>query len=490
MPVSEGASRTAARRRRSWAFMLPIGWLVLTEAVGREFRVDRVTVVHRDKLPRVRRRLGLGVPVSEVKRAIRGWDFFDSGEAFAVVRHTGDPEEIETKAMEIIREELAVLAASQLGYSKRSQMGPIVAPGEAYHPYVSYLAVSDEDRTRFGNFLKRTAPIGQVVLDGRWKNYQDKVFFTRLLKILRGEGGVERGWREDLRRVAVMIGESIGAADVLKSFLWNWVALETLLTRQESGVGSVLPERAEALLGWARLSREPDVTLWEAREYEARIEEIYRKRNALLHQGKREGISEDDIVFTDHLLLNLLGNLVARPDIFSSKDALVEFSEKVRAERILGVRLRVRPKDLRFVDNLPRPEPRLEMDYRLGRWADLPEEWRAEAAGPNGGAPPENGGCFLRVSNVGGVVVPVREAHVADGGTRILDARAYPRAPGRLRPGESAMFFAPGRELATRLLERGNSGFGWAAFVVKETLTKRHTKSVEITDLEGWTAGA
>src|SRR5215211_143297 len=55
-----------------WTFVIPVDALYLTEAVGREFRIDRVTFIDRDKLPRVRRmkreRLGLGIPVSELKK--------------------------------------------------------------------------------------------------------------------------------------------------------------------------------------------------------------------------------------------------------------------------------------------------------------------------------------------------------------------------------------------------------------------------------------
>jgi hypothetical protein len=310
------------------------------------------------------------------------------------------------------------------------------------------------------------------------------VFFTRLLKILRGEIDVARGWREELRRATVIIGESIGANDLFKSFLWNWVALETLLTRKGDKVGEMLPKRAEALLGWALLSDDPEITLWAAGEYTARIEDVYRKRNRLLHQGKRDGITEQDVVFTDHLLLNLLSNLVALPKVFHSKDAIIEFSEKVEAERILGVKPRVRPKDLRFIGTLPRPESRLKIEYRIGEWWDLPDSWRNEAQRFDHDPGPEPGGYVFRVSNSGSVEVPVRDAYVQDAGMRLMPAkRRLP--PGRsLQPGESAIFLVPGWELAHKLLERGRSGSAWPTFLIKESISKHHKKSFEVTHLE------
>lgn len=320
--------------------MIPVGNLWLTEAVDREFRVDRVTFVHRDKLPRVRKRLGLGAPVSEIKKTIRDWDFFESAKAFAVVRHTGTPEEVEDHCLEIVREELSILTASQLGYSNRAQMRPIVPAGEVSEPLIRYLAVSSRDRTRFGQLLKRTAPLGEVILDRRWKSYQGEMFFMNLLKILRGKTEVEGSWRKELRRASVMLGESVGANDLLKSFVWNMVVLELLLTEQGERTRDALPSRAEALLGW--------VSFWEPESYEERLSDVYSKRNALLHSGKRENISYRDVAFTDHLLVNLLLNLANNPRLFGSKSDVVQLSKKVEAERTLGLKSSVRPRNLRF----------------------------------------------------------------------------------------------------------------------------------------------
>ncbi|MGH3144504.1 MAG: hypothetical protein ACRDTR_01755, partial [Rubrobacter sp.] len=163
-------------------------------------------------------------------------------------------------------------------------------------------------------------------------------------KILRDETEVTDSWRRELRRASVLIGESVGANDLFKSFVWNMVVLEMLLTKQQERLKETLPKRAEALLGW--------VGFWETDNYEYRIKEVYGKRNALLHSGRRERITEQDLAFTDSLILNLLINLVSHPKLFGSKDDVVRFSEKVEAERVLGVKPRVRPegrKGLRFI---------------------------------------------------------------------------------------------------------------------------------------------
>ncbi len=93
-------------------------------------------------------------------------------------------------------------------------------------------------------------------------------------------------------------------------------------------------------LGW--------ILYWEDEDYGGRLRDLYLKRNQLLHQGKRNDITEQDLAFTDHLLLNLLINLVRHPELFRSKDDVIAFSERVEAERVLGIKPRVRPSTFMF----------------------------------------------------------------------------------------------------------------------------------------------
>src|SRR5215212_274181 len=123
----KGAQRSS--RSESWTFLVPIGNLVLTEAVGREFKLDRVTFVHRDRLPHVRERLRLGVRVSELKKSPRLKRFFEVAEAYAVVTESGsrkDVGDIKRRCLKMVKDELHLLSLSQLGYSPRALMKPIV----------------------------------------------------------------------------------------------------------------------------------------------------------------------------------------------------------------------------------------------------------------------------------------------------------------------------------------------------------------------------
>lgn len=165
-------------------------------------------------------------------------------------------------------------------------------------------------------------------------------FFFTLLKVLNNEIYVARSWRNELKRAAILLGQSQCCSDVAQSFLWNMIALEILLTRQGDKYTDVLPTRIEAFLGW--------VGFWTVERYSERIKELYRKRCDFVHNGNQKNITISDLLFTDDLLQNLLMNLMRHISLFNSKAAVIEFSKKIEAEHVLGMRPGVRPKSLRF----------------------------------------------------------------------------------------------------------------------------------------------
>ena len=52
-------------------------------------------------------------------------------------------------------------------------------------------------------------------------------------------------------------------------------------------------------------------------------------------------------------MANLLANICGHPKIFRSKADVIQFSKKLKAKRLLGLPIRVRPKTLRFVRRNP-----------------------------------------------------------------------------------------------------------------------------------------
>lgn len=324
-----------------WVYIAPVSGVVLTEAVRKEFKIRRVLLVDAGKLPYIRKRIGLPVRLSQVKRQLGRDEFFASSQTFAVVRHTNStPKEALSVCRKLVQDELAILAVSQLGFMKRRfgafpRLKGSAPPGR----------IRDLLHSRVGpQSLLSGESVGKIMplrLDQLWKDYHRKAFFFRLLKVINGEIMVAQSWRKAIERAAILVGQSFCSTEIAKSFLWNVIALETLLTEGGDKITTALPKRAEAFLGW--------VGFWEIENYPKRIEEIYRKRSAFVHEGKREDITVEDLLFTDDLLFNLLLNILRHIKLFSSRQAVTEFSKKVEAEKILGISPRVRPKTLIFV---------------------------------------------------------------------------------------------------------------------------------------------
>jgi len=328
------------QRGGDWVFVTPIGNLFLTPEIGREVRVERVLFVHRDKLPRIRKRLGLPMTIGQMRESPPGSlfsEFFTSADTFAVVRQRGKLREIEPICYRMVGDAISILALSQLGYARRRYANRIALFGEHIAGKTQRAFLNTRDAfSSFGGRL--TSSPGPFALTGHWRNFHRQAFFLGLLKIINGDTKVSRSWRNDLKRAAIFAGRSINSNDVANSFLWNMIALELLLTQQGDKYSAALPTRIEAFLGW--------VGFWSSGSYEDRIWEIYQKRSALVHDGNLEDISKKDLLFTDDLLFNLLVNIVRFPKLFQSKGDVIDFAEKVEAEHRLGLKSKVRPKKL------------------------------------------------------------------------------------------------------------------------------------------------
>jgi len=175
-----------------------------------------------------------------------------------------------------------------------------------------------------------------LVLGKRWNNYHKGAFFGRFVKMLQDKLPVKTDWRTDLRRSILLVGKSINSYDIGSAFLWNMVALEMMLTRPGDSYSSVIPKRIEALLGW--------IGYWSTNKFKERIEEVYKLRCHVVHDGRLDLVTPGDLLFTEDLLVNVLENLLRHPKLFQSKDGLIKFADLVGAEHMLGQKSRIRPK--------------------------------------------------------------------------------------------------------------------------------------------------
>jgi len=319
----------------NWVFIAPVGDLALTDAVHREFQIGRVLFVHAQKFRRIRKRLAIRRRVSEWPALLK--KVIEDTPTIAVLRHSGQPRQLKAKCFPTVKEALYILSASQLHFAGRDRPPRPLLLDEGERGVVKHLFLNT--RNALATAGSEVADRHRALIpDKAWKTRSEDFFFKKLLNILDGKTGVERSWRENLRRVAILVGESLRADDLPHAFLWNMIALEMLLTQRGDKYLDVLPERMEAFLGWAGF--------WQQRQFPERIRDAYKLRCKLVHDGDAQGVTKDQVEFTDCLLLNACVNLVNYPKLFTSKQHVIEFARKVAAEKVLGLKSRVRPKRL------------------------------------------------------------------------------------------------------------------------------------------------
>lgn len=336
--------------KEKWTFIAPVSGVILTDSIKKEFKINKVLLVSKDKIPRIRKRIGLSEKLSE----LQSWFgksaetlFISSPETLAIIRESGNLEEVKKKCVGIIKDELALLALSQLGYSKRRTNSNITIERNKSNSFIETVLIKSDGqrKNRSAKVMNKTE---NLFLDGGWRHYNSQVFFLKLLKIISKKIFVEESWRKEILRASILAGQSQLSREVAHAFLWNMIAIEILLTKQGDKYREVLPQRIEAFIGWSEE--------WKRNNYEARIGEVYQKRCNFVHDGKREEITNKDLFFTDDILLNIFTNIVGHTSIFVSKDSLIEFVKKIEAGRLLGIKSKVMPKSLQFISRTYRNE--------------------------------------------------------------------------------------------------------------------------------------
>lgn len=320
-----------------WLFIAPVGNLALTKDVQNEFKVNRVTFITGAKFRRIHKRLK--IDPSRLKNNRLFDDFFKPECTLAFLHQSGTPSEIKPKCYQMIRDELDILAASQLFFCKRRSACKLGSIGEYKRGVNEHVFLDTKTKAGLIGSSVVDNPF-PLTLDKQWKDYHRDGFFGRFMKVLQGKVTVQASWATDITRSVRLVGKSFNSHDIGSAFLWNMVALEMLLARQGDKYSEVIPKRIEALLGW--------MGYWKTAKFAERIDGIYNLRCKIVHDGRLELVTPKDLLFTDDLLVNVLFNLVRHPKLFQSKDDLIVFSELVGAEHLLGLKSRVQPKTLRF----------------------------------------------------------------------------------------------------------------------------------------------
>lgn len=330
--------------------VFPVSNLRLGKSVNYEIDILNIIFISSSKLARrAKRLLGsstiLGNLASSKDKLVPSVmkHFMKERETLAIVRRTGTPDNLIKKTIGQIQDACFLLSLSQItAQNRQNNSNPSVIQSRETRTSL-FLDISADEMW----FMNReaTGPILTLSLDDRWSKAHRRSFFPILLKVLCKQTKVSPAWRSNIRNAAILTGQSQASFDVAQSFLWNMIAIELLLTNANDSYSKELPRRARAFLGW--------VTDWQ--DIEAKLVAAYKKRCELVHEGRRDKIGMDDVLFTDNLLLNLFENILNHIRLFNSKDDILKFSERVEAEKLLGIRSsRVRPKTFTFRQASPK----------------------------------------------------------------------------------------------------------------------------------------
>jgi len=323
-------------QKGSWVFITPIYNLILRKEVKEELRIDRVTFISARKLLKIKNSLGVDQKV--IKELKSKWDinkYFSAHKTFALVRINIEPSKVKTDCFKIVRDELMILATSQLFFQNRSYTGFLGFAGENDFSTTSHIFLETNKKyLLYGQQMTRS-PLG-LDLDKEWLQYHKQFFFFRLLKVIRYKKSFSKEWRGELKRAIILVGKSINTSDISSAFLWNMIALEILLTHQGDSYKTDLPKRIEALLGWYHK--------WDSDDYVEEIKRVYTLRSAFVHDGNSTYITKKDLLFTDKLLFNVLLNIIKNISYFGSKNSVIEFAKKYEARSYLGLKRTIKPK--------------------------------------------------------------------------------------------------------------------------------------------------
>lgn len=327
----------------NWIFISPIEGVSLTSETSFEFTIDRVTLVSKARLRRVRKRLGFTESFGDISKRIGKVnpvnELLSESEVFAVYRCKGKGSELEHEMKREVTRELDYFSASQLIFTKRGRSAsPRLSQGRNINSlaYLMYLRAKKD----FAIHQSLTGRYNSITIDKHWKEYQSESFFAEFLNILQRKKNISTAWRKDILNSTLLAGRSQSTDIRVNAFLWNMIAIETLLTRSNDKYSIELPKRVYAFLGW--------LNDWAENDFQQRISKLYKKRCEIVHAGNIDTVEPEDLIFSDVLLYNTLNNILLHLDIFSSKDKLIEFSKKVQAEKLLGVDVNTRPDTLSY----------------------------------------------------------------------------------------------------------------------------------------------
>ena len=330
-------------KKSNWAIFVPIYNLEISDEIGGEFRIENVVFLSSKKIPKIRKRLTMPYKISYYNKQFnpdkKFKNLFTQSKVYAFVKSKRSKDDELSREFTQISEAVYLLASSQFYRNKRDSR--ILFGGPEFSQIIFDEVLLFETTSEKASWRhKRISPVNPYVLNKLWTKFIAHHFFPKIITILNGKKYVKLKWKSDLRKAALLAGQSYFSSNLYESFLYNMIALEILLLGGDGKTENILVERLASLFGW--ITREK-LDYW----FEM-INHLYQLRCDLVHKGKTRDITIHDVLESDMLLANLLYNLCSLTHIIKGKEDLIKLSEKISARRTLGLRPIERPNKIQF----------------------------------------------------------------------------------------------------------------------------------------------
>jgi hypothetical protein len=300
-------------------YIIPIENLTFTREFNSDINVYRVRFVSIGKF--LRRPSLYNVNSEELHKLTKSINnYWDNVSCIALVKFNKIDNYKEI--IKIVHDELEILVGSIVGWKRRDSLIASRIQGININRQLNYI-LSKNDKIYPG--FNRERFFGNLELDTFWK----RNVYNRYYKIfLNNLNSYQPSWRKILKTVFQLCGKSYLTLFKNEAFLYNMIALETLLLNQNDKFKNRMEECFFAFLGWC--------PTWNDSQFVERMQKIYSKRCNMVHDGEINNIDINDISYTDEIIRNILINIIRHPKIFTCKNDVSKFVDKRIAERTLN----------------------------------------------------------------------------------------------------------------------------------------------------------
>jgi hypothetical protein len=292
--------------------------------------------VSSDKIPKIRRRLGLPYSVSYYQTQLKE-PVFTKTRVYACIKTKRSADETLSREFHRIQEAVYLLASSQFDRDRRRR---VLFGGLGATTQNDEYVIIENNGQGGTHHWQRLDPSEPYRLNKIWKSFLKRHFFLDLIKILNQDIKIDGRWRYTIRQAALLAGQSQFAPKIWEAFLYNMIAIETLLVNRRETIQDVMIDRFVALFGWLKNER--------LEEWKEKFNRLYYLRNEFVHSGDIREITIKDLMDADEILGNLLINICKFTKLFKSKRDIIDLSNKLEARRILGMKPLDRQKGITY----------------------------------------------------------------------------------------------------------------------------------------------